>query len=59
MALRSATGQLAPLHCDPSGTPRRVPKPQAALLHNATLENVGQSSPFIRKPDEPLSKTKG
>jgi hypothetical protein len=31
----------------------------AKLRLSPRLENVGQSSPFIREPDEPLSKTKG
>jgi hypothetical protein len=31
----------------------------AKLRLSPRLENVGQSSPFLREPDEPLSKTKG
>jgi hypothetical protein len=31
----------------------------AKLRLSLSLENVGQSSPFLREPDEPLSKTKG
>jgi hypothetical protein len=43
----------------PRGRLAASPNPRRRCYHNAALENVGQSSLSFRKPDEPLSKTKG